>query len=112
MIESDRPLLAITMGDPAGVGPEVIVGAWRDAQIHEATRPVVLGHPEILRRAAQLLKRKLNVVELDASLPLDNMKSSPEVLSCVKACDDEVLDIPTGELSAKAGEAAYQAVRL
>ncbi len=40
-------MLAITMGDPAGVGPEVIVGAWKDEKIHAQTRPVVVGHPEI-----------------------------------------------------------------
>jgi 4-hydroxythreonine-4-phosphate dehydrogenase len=100
------------MGDPAGVGPEVIVGAWRNPQVHEATRPIVLGHPEILRRAAQLLNRKLTVVELSTSTPLDKAEASPDVLSCVKACDDDVLNIPVGELNARAGEAAYQAVRL
>jgi 4-hydroxythreonine-4-phosphate dehydrogenase len=100
------------MGDPAGVGPEVIAGAWSNAQIHEATRPVVVGHPEILRRAAQLLKRSLNIVELDASRPLKDVAANPEVLSCVRACDDEVLDIPVGRLSAQAGEAAFQVVRL
>src|SRR5258708_7277808 len=112
MTQSNRPVLAITMGDPAGVGPEVIVGAWSNAQIHDATRPLVLGHPEILRRAAKLLKRNLNVVEIDASAPLDSAEASPEVLPCVKACDDGVLDIPVGKLNVQAGEAAYQAVRL
>jgi 4-hydroxythreonine-4-phosphate dehydrogenase len=100
------------MGDPAGVGPEVIVGAWTSAQIHEAAKLVVLGHPEILRRAALLLKRKVNVVELDPSTELDDVVASPDVLSCVKACDDDVLDIPVGKLNAQAGEAAYRAVRL
>jgi 4-hydroxythreonine-4-phosphate dehydrogenase len=100
------------MGDPAGVGPEVVVGAWSNAQIHDATRPVVLGHPEILRRAAKLLKRNLNVVEVDASTPLNDVVAHPDVLSCVKACDDRVLDVPVGKLNAQAGEAAYQAVRL
>jgi 4-hydroxythreonine-4-phosphate dehydrogenase len=71
-----------------------------------------LGHPEILRRAAKLLKRNLNVVEIDASAPLHGAESSPEVLSCVKACDDGVLGISAGKLNALAGEAAYQAVRL
>jgi 4-hydroxythreonine-4-phosphate dehydrogenase len=112
MTQSKRPLLAITMGDPAGVGPEVIVGAWNNPQIHAATRPIVLGHPEILRRAAHLLKRKLTVVELSTSVPLTDVASGPDVLSCVKACDDEVVNIPVGKLNAQAGEAAYRAVRL
>src|ERR1044072_4899989 len=106
MTPSIRPLLAITMGDPAGVGPEVIVGAWSNAQIHEATRPFVLGHPEILRRAAQMLKRNLQIFELDPSTPLNDVVANPGVLSCVKACDDDVVDIEVGRLSAQAGEAA------
>jgi 4-hydroxythreonine-4-phosphate dehydrogenase len=112
MTQSNRPLLAITMGDPAGVGPEVIIGAWGNQTIHEATRPVVVGHPEILRRATKLLNRDIRIVELNASTPIVDAAASPHVISCVKACDDDVLTIPVAKLSAKAGEAAYQAVRL
>jgi 4-hydroxythreonine-4-phosphate dehydrogenase len=111
MPESNRPLLAITMGDPAGVGPEVIVGAWSDPRIHEQTRPIVLGHPEILRRAVRLLQSKLEVVEV-AESSLGNISTGPNVIQCVKACDDDVLDVPKREVSAKAGDAAYRAVRL
>jgi 4-hydroxythreonine-4-phosphate dehydrogenase len=111
MPESNQPLLAITMGDPAGVGPEVIVGAWSDARIHEQMRPIVLGHPEILRRAVRLLQSKLEVVEVAEPSP-SNVSTSPNVIPCVKACDDDVLDVPTREVSAKAGEAAYRAVKL
>jgi 4-hydroxythreonine-4-phosphate dehydrogenase len=111
MTRSKRPLLAITMGDPAGVGPEVIVGAWNDSRVHEATRPIVLGHPEFMRRAARLLKRELEVVEATAGA-LDAAVAGPTVLTCVKACDDLVLDVPAGRVDARAGEAAYQAVRL
>ena len=39
MTQSNRPLLAITMGDPAGVGPEVIVGAWSNAHTAWYARP-------------------------------------------------------------------------
>jgi len=52
------------MGDPAGIGPEIIVGVWPDRRIHERLRPVVLGHPEILRRAARLLRSPVEVVEV------------------------------------------------
>jgi 4-hydroxythreonine-4-phosphate dehydrogenase len=112
MTLSNQPLLAITMGDPAGVGPEVIVGAWSNPQIHATTRPIVLGQPDILRRAVHLLKRNLDVIEINPSTPLTDVISKADVLPCVKACDDNVLDIPAGKLSAEAGEAAYRAVRL
>ena len=111
MSQSKKPLLAITMGDPAGVGPEVIVGAWSDARIHRATRPFVVGHPEILRRAARLVNPKIEVIELHASARLD-AAAEPDVLSCITACGDDVLDIPAGQVDSRAGEAAYRAVQL
>ena len=45
---SDLPFLGITMGDPAGVGPEIIVKALRDKEIYGLCRPVVLGDFEVL----------------------------------------------------------------
>ena len=54
------------MGDPAGVGPEVIVRAWADPQVHEQVRPLVVGHPEVLRRAAKLVGADIEVVPLDS----------------------------------------------
>jgi 4-phospho-D-threonate 3-dehydrogenase / 4-phospho-D-erythronate 3-dehydrogenase len=51
MKHSDRrPLLAITMGDPAGVGPEVTVKALAEHEIYEWCRPLVIGDTRILRR--------------------------------------------------------------
>jgi 4-hydroxythreonine-4-phosphate dehydrogenase len=45
---SDLPLIGITMGDPAGIGPEIILKALADGDIYGLCRPVVLGDPEVL----------------------------------------------------------------
>jgi 4-hydroxythreonine-4-phosphate dehydrogenase len=50
----NRPLLAITMGDPAGIGPEVIVKALADPEIRKLARFVVFGMNELLAYAADL----------------------------------------------------------
>lgn len=47
-----RPLLAITLGDPAGVGPEIIVKALAHTELFERCRPLVIGDPRVLARAA------------------------------------------------------------
>ena len=49
---SDRPLLAITMGDPAGIGPEVVLKALQDESVYSLCRPLVVGDRRILERAA------------------------------------------------------------
>lgn len=47
---SHKPIVAITMGDPAGIGPEVILKALRDPKIKKAARPLILGDWGVLQR--------------------------------------------------------------
>jgi 4-hydroxythreonine-4-phosphate dehydrogenase len=56
-----RPLLALTMGDPVGVGPEIIVKTLADAQIYQVCRPLVIGDFPALERARLELSPAMNV---------------------------------------------------
>lgn len=49
--QSDRPILGITMGDPAGIGPEIVIKSLSDPEIINLCTPVVLGDFEILKKA-------------------------------------------------------------
>ena len=53
---SSKPIIAITMGDPAGIGPEVIVKALADPAIKKAARPLILGDWGVLQRACARIK--------------------------------------------------------
>ena len=61
---SNLPLIGITMGDPAGIGPEIIVKALAGGAAGEICRPVVLGDPDVMADTLQWLGRdiKLNIV--------------------------------------------------
>lgn len=106
-MDTKRPVIAITMGDPAGIGPEIIVGAWTETVVHEWCRPVVVGHPEILRRAVDLWQTSVQVVEVDSP---ERVEPSSGVIPCVACGSDDVLAVPPGTLDARAGQAAYDAV--
>lgn len=95
------------MGDPAGVGPEIIVGAWARPEIHRWCRPVALGRPEILRRAVALRATGAEVVA--AGSP-DEAEAAPDVIPCLTCGSDDVLDVEPGTIDARAGQAAYDAV--
>ena len=47
---TERALVALTMGDVAGIGPEVIARAWNDSRLHALARPLVIGDPAVLKR--------------------------------------------------------------
>ncbi|WHZ17546.1 MAG: 4-hydroxythreonine-4-phosphate dehydrogenase [Nitrospira sp.] len=59
------PLLGLTMGDPAGIGPEVIAKALADKALGRLCRPVVIGSRPILERTIKWLKLPLQVVEFE-----------------------------------------------
>ena len=52
----DRPVIGITMGDPNGVGPEVIVKILSQEWVYELCRPLVIGHDEVIRRVLPLAR--------------------------------------------------------
>ncbi len=95
------------MGDPTGVGPETIAKAWPRGELHSACRAVVLGHPEIMRRAAQLVQTTVEVVEVPVA---GNAVSTPGTMPCLACCDDDVVQLPAGRVDRRGGEAAYRAV--
>jgi 4-hydroxythreonine-4-phosphate dehydrogenase len=49
-----RPVLGITMGDPAGVGPEIAAKALAQADVREKARPLVIGDARVMAAAARV----------------------------------------------------------
>jgi 4-hydroxythreonine-4-phosphate dehydrogenase len=110
-----KPLLAITMGDPAGIGPEVVVRAWSDERVHACCRPVALGHPEIFRHAIELTGSSARVEVIDSVSAVAQMgldPSDPFRIPCLPVGGDEVLAAPPGKIDPRSGQAAYEAVVL
>ncbi len=56
---SRLPAIGITMGDPAGVGPEIIIKAFADESLHRVCTPVVLGDPQLLQDRMECTRRRL-----------------------------------------------------
>jgi 4-hydroxythreonine-4-phosphate dehydrogenase len=70
-----KPTLAITMGDPLGIGPEVLVKALKQDDIRNLCRPWVIGDAGVLRRTAAALGSPLELVEAEAEIsPADTGK--------------------------------------
>ena len=98
------PTIAITMGDAAGIGPEIIMKALASAEVHALCNPLVIGDGRRLRRAGQIVGSPLEVVSLEDPAGANARRG---VVECVdlKLIPD---DLPFGKTSAVAGEAAYR----
>jgi 4-hydroxythreonine-4-phosphate dehydrogenase len=106
-LKDSKPLVAVTIGDPAGIGPEIIVGAWSETVVHEWCRPLVVGHPEIIRRAVALWGTSLTVAEIQSPA---EAQPSADVIPCIACGSSDVLAVAAGQLDARAGQAAYDAI--
>jgi 4-hydroxythreonine-4-phosphate dehydrogenase len=62
---SYRPILALTMGDPVGVGPEILVLALAEAATYQVCRPLAIGDLPALERARRLLAPHLHIRVVD-----------------------------------------------
>ena len=99
-----RPIIGITMGDAAGVGPEIIMKSLAHASVYEQCRPLVIGDVERLRDAGKRAGVELDVRAVER--PADG-QFRHGVVDCI---DLKLIpaDLPYGKLSAIAGDAAYQ----
>jgi 4-hydroxythreonine-4-phosphate dehydrogenase len=97
-------IVGITMGDPAGVGPEVIMKALARADAYALCRPLVIGDAKQLARAGSLLNLKLDVVSVSGPEKAKFAQGTIEVIEVGQV----PVDLPYGKVSAVAGEAAYR----
>ena len=67
---SSRPGLAIMIGDPAGVGPEIVARSWASGEIHQVCRPVLIGSGAVMRQAIQACGLSLAVNLVDVLCPI------------------------------------------
>jgi 4-hydroxythreonine-4-phosphate dehydrogenase len=99
-----RPIIGITMGDAAGVGPEIIVKALSVPTVYATSRPLVIGDAARLRKAAGIVGADVEVRVTDAP---ENAAFTHGVIDCVDLdCIPD--DLPFGRLSPVAGEGAYR----
>ena len=98
------PLIAVTMGDPAGVGPEIVAKAFADPGFGDENRALVVGDPAILERAAKLLDLQLGINEIEGP---EEALFEPGVAD-VLAVGELPEDLPFGVLDARAGDAAFR----
>jgi 4-hydroxythreonine-4-phosphate dehydrogenase len=96
------PRLLFTMGDVAGIGPEIIARAWPD--LVRLCRPVVVGDPVWMRRALEMVGHaaRVQVVERPQQLV-----AATELVVCLPGSSEKLSGVSVGQVQAAAGKAAY-----
>ncbi len=99
-MSSSHPTIGITMGDPSGVGPEIIVKALQEMSPELRSTSAVIGNLELLKRADKLVGTGLTFT--------DSLDARGSVVPVVHVPSKGQHEIRDGQISAAGGEAAYQ----
>jgi 4-phospho-D-threonate 3-dehydrogenase / 4-phospho-D-erythronate 3-dehydrogenase len=104
MSDTSLPIIGITMGDAAGIGPEIIIKGLGHAELYDRCRPLIIGDAGRLREAGRIVNSRLEVNAIDHPA---EAKLTPSIADCI---DLRLIPagLPWGQLSPKCGDAAYQ----
>ena len=107
-----KPTLAISMGDPTGIGPEIIAGALLDPAVATWCTPLVVGRTEIMRRASRVIGANIDWIACSTGDQIQVPESSaerPRIL-CLDAASEESEHAQSGQIDARGGQAAYDSL--
>jgi 4-hydroxythreonine-4-phosphate dehydrogenase len=100
-----KPVLAITMGDPGGIGPEIIAKALAHIEVYERSRPLVIGERRAIEAAVRITGAPLEVRNVD------DPSDAGEHPGCIDLIDLHNIDIEQlgrARVCAEVGRAAYE----
>ena len=103
-----KPTVAVTMGDPAGISPEIVARALAEPEVRKACCPVVIGDPRIMFRAMELVKGGLVVRTVVSP---QGAGGDPGTLDVISAGEMPPDALKPGTLDARWGEVAAACCR-
>lgn len=103
-----KPIVAVTMGDPAGIGPEICASAVVHARTLAVARPVIIGDAGVIDRARSYVRVDAKVHAIGS---VDQARFAPGLINVLDLENVDVARLELGKVSAMAGNAAFEAVR-
>jgi len=103
-----KPIIGITMGDPASIGPEIAVKALSQKMIYERCKPLIVGNASVIEKALAMLnfKSRINCIQV-----MSQARFEYGVLDVFDLQGGDLSSLEYGKVSAIAGDAAFEAIR-
>jgi len=102
-----KPTLAITLGDPAGIGPEIVAKTLADPETYRVCNPLVIGDKDALQMGIQVAKKDLKIHIIDEP---SQAKYNPGTIDLIDLQNIDPLKIQMGKPAAMTGAASAEYV--
>jgi Pyridoxal phosphate biosynthesis protein len=102
---NNKEKLAITLGDPSGIGPEVIIKAISSLYGDKENLPIIIGDTKTVEKTAKKLDIKLSFKQINSIDSYDQSSKEIQVLDNNKYSE---IDFPVGDNSVESGNASHE----
>ena len=102
------PIIAITMGDPASIGPEIAVKALQQKNIYDICRPLLVGDAGVFN---DIIKRLKSGVRINAIKEVAEAKFKQGIIDVIDLKNVDLSKLEFGKINAMCGEASFQSVK-
>ncbi|MFL5739396.1 MAG: 4-hydroxythreonine-4-phosphate dehydrogenase PdxA [Flavisolibacter sp.] len=103
-----KPIIAITMGDPASIGPEIAVKALLNENVTSICKPLIVGDSSVFEQIIQKLQLKASVNTVHS---VSEAKFKDGIIDVFDLNNTDISQLKFGEISHMAGHASFEAVR-
>ena len=107
-MKQELPIIGISMGDPAGIGPEIAAKAFAEKAVYEICRPLVTGDASTMEQAVEITKLKLKINPIEA---VADAKFEYGTIDVIDLKNVDTGNLVRGKVSEMAGKAAFEAVK-
>src|SRR5688572_25255860 len=105
---NNLPIIGITMGDPASIGPEIAVKALLNKDIYSICRPLIVGDARVFE---DIIKRLNLQASINAIEKVADAKFEYGVIDVFDLKNVDMDKLEFGQISAMAGNASFEAVK-
>lgn len=103
-----KPIIGITMGDPAGIGPEIIVKSLSNPKIYEDCKPLVFADANVMQKALKIAHSSLRINAVNA---VSDAKFQYGTIDVFDLNNVNMETLEYGKVSAESGNAAFESIR-
>lgn len=100
-----KPVIAVPIGDPAGVGPEIVAKSVASKEVQEAADCIIVGDKKVMENAIKIVGADLTVKEIAAPEEAD---FKPGVLNLINLDNVDMSQFEFGKVNGMCGKAAYE----
>ncbi|MEC9423296.1 MAG: 4-hydroxythreonine-4-phosphate dehydrogenase PdxA, partial [Nitrospinota bacterium] len=100
------PIIALTQGDPAGIGPEIIVKAFQDGALSTETKVLVIGDLQILKKKTKQIAPEIQVRSVKSPREGLYQPGTIDIIDLNNVSEN----LPIGQASLEGGKASYEAI--